>query len=197
MRILLATATDPLALFGAWFADARENEPDVPDAMQLATVRGGRPRVRTVLLKEYGPDGFVFYTNYGSRKARDIEENPHVALVFHWKSAARQVHLRGEAERVPQSMSDAYFATRPRGSQIGAWASAQSTVLSDPAELHEAVARLEAKYGDGPVPRPPHWGGYRVQVREIEFWQGKPSRLHDRVCFVLTEGVWHRQWLAP
>lgn len=198
MRISsLATVTSPHTLFGAWFDEARAHEPDVPDAMQLATVADGRPQVRTVLLKAHGPDGFVFYTNYGSRKARAIEANPEVALVLHWKSLQRQVHVRGAAERVSREISDAYFATRERGSQLGAWASPQSTVLVDPRELQTAMAEVEARFAGREVPRPPHWGGYRVVHREIEFWQGKPDRLHDRVRFTRTNGAWVRNWIAP
>lgn len=193
----MANVTNPFSLFEAWFAEARESEPDVPNAMQLATLSEGRPQVRTVLLKGHDERGFVFYTNYASRKARAIEESPNVAVVFHWKSLQRQVHVSGTAERVSQETSDAYFATRPRGSQLGAWASAQSTIIPDPAELVQHAAEAEARFAGSEVPRPPHWGGYRIEPEQFEFWQGQPSRLHDRLRFSRVEGVWARHWLAP
>lgn len=175
---------DPLRQFAAWFDDAvQAGEPD-PNAMALATVGpGGQPTARVVLLKGVHHGDFLFYTNYESAKASELAANPAAALLFFWPSLSRQVRLVGRAHQVTPAESDAYFATRPRASQIGAWASRQSAVLPDRAALERAVAELEARFGADPIPRPPHWGGYRLTPHEIEFWQGRANRLHDRVRY--------------
>ena len=188
MPLILEGITDPFVAFDRWYAEAVEHEPDVPNAMQLATLgEDGRPRVRTVLLKAHGPEGFVFYTNLKSRKGTDLGANPHVGLVFHWKSLQRQVHAYGTASLVSDAEADAYFATRDRGSQLGAWASRQSAPLPE----------VEARFAGKEVPRPGHWSGYRIRCDEVEFWQGRPSRLHDRVRFTHRAGVWARDTLFP
>jgi pyridoxamine 5'-phosphate oxidase len=189
---------DPLVLFDRWFAAARDVETD-PTAMTLATATpDGRPSVRTVLLKGYGPDGFVFYTNYNSRKAREIAANAHVTLMFFWPGPVRQVCIAGMASRVSAAESDEYFATRPLESRISAYASRQS----EPVESRHALdARFEAaakRFPDGAVPRPEWWGGYRVTPDEIEFWQGRVGRLHDRLVYTREpNGSWRRRRLAP
>lgn len=189
---------EPFAPFAAWFTDARAAEPDVPDAVQLATVGAdGRPSLRTVLLKGFDADGFVFYTNLGSRKAREIAANPHVAMLWHWKSLQRQVIVEGRAEPVAPEEADAYWATRPRGSQLGAWASRQGRALSDRDELAARLAAVEARFAGGPVPRPPFWSGFRVRPHRVEFWQGLPDRLHDRCAFEATDGGWARVRVSP
>ncbi len=192
--------TDPLALFDAWFSEAQHSEPRVANAMQLATVRAdGAPRVRTVLLKGHDPSGFVFYTNLDSQKGHDLDHEPRVGLLFHWKTLERQVHVYGRASRVSPEEADAYFASRPRGSQLGAWASQQSRPLPSREVLEASVAEVTLRYQDQPVPRPPHWSGFRVAPSEIEFWQGQESRLHDRVVFLRQslEGAWARELRYP
>ncbi len=175
-------AAEPFALFAAWMEDARKAEPADPNAMALATVdETGLPNVRMVLLKGIDERGFVFYTNLGSRKGQELAGQPKAALAFHWKSLTRQVRVRGPVERVTDAEADAYFATRPRGSQIGAWASKQSTPLESRMAFEKAVALTTAKYAVGTVPRPPHWSGFRVVPLVMEFWHDRPFRLHDRV----------------
>lgn len=167
--------------------------------MALSTVGpGGRPAVRMVLLSSFDERGFVFHTNYRSRKGEEIAASPRVALVLWWEPLARQVRLEGRAERTGAEESDAYFAGRPRGSQLGAWASEQSAVIPDRAALEERLREAERRYAGGPVPRPPHWGGYRVVPDAIEFWEGRESRLHDRVSYQRVEGGgWRVERLAP
>jgi pyridoxamine 5'-phosphate oxidase len=177
-------ADEPFRLFAAWFADAKKSEPNNPDAMTLATVDAdGLPNARMVLLKGCDGRGFVFYTNLGSVKGQELAEAPKAALTFYWKSLQRQVRVRGEVEPVSAAEADAYFASRPRTAQIGAWASKQSTALESRLAFEKAVAIHTAKFGVGAVPRPPHWSGYRVVPQEIEFWHERPFRLHDRIRF--------------
>ena len=194
-------AEDPFALFGEWLAEAEGSEPNDPNAMALATVdAAGLPDVRMVLMKGYDAAGFVFYTNLESAKGAELAAHPKAALLFHWKSLRRQVRIRGAVERVTPEEADAYFATRPRGSRIGAWASAQSRPLAERSILEEAVATLTAKYGEDEIPRPAHWSGFRILPVEIEFWHDRPFRLHDRVRFTRAmpgEGAWTRTRLYP
>lgn len=190
---------DPLALVRRWFAEAQAAGIRQPDAMTLATATpDGRPSARVVLLKGVDERGLAFFTNYESRKARELDANPHAALVLLWGELQRQVRVAGTVARLDAEESDAYFATRPRGSQLGAWASEQSRPLPDRALLDERWAALDARYGDEPVPRPPHWGGYRVAPEEVEVWQGRANRLHDRFAYVRTpDGGWTRTRLQP
>jgi pyridoxamine 5'-phosphate oxidase len=192
-------AEEPFRLFQAWLADAEKSEPNDPTAMALATVDAdGLPDVRMVLLKGVDDRGFVFYTNTESQKGRELEGQPKAAVVFHWKSLRRQVRLRGPVERVSDAEADAYFASRPRGSRIGAWASAQSRPLESRFALETAVATVAARYGLGEVPRPPHWTGYRIVPVSIEFWHDRPFRLHDRVQFRRAAGGgWQKSRLYP
>jgi pyridoxamine 5'-phosphate oxidase len=177
-------AREPFGLFETWLGEARASEPNDPDAMALATVdAAGLPNVRMVLLKGADPSGFVFYTNTESRKGSELIAASKAAGVLHWKSLRRQVRFRGAAERVSDAEADAYFASRPRLSQIGAWASAQSRPLQSRCELEAAVARTTARFAIGAVPRPPHWTGFRIVPSEIEFWRDRPFRLHDRLVF--------------
>lgn len=193
---MLDPTVDPFTAFDAWYAEAKRTEPDVPDAMQLATCMDGRPSVRTVLLKAHGPDGFQFFTNLGSRKAVELAANPYAAAVFHWKSSQRQVRIEGPVVPEPAAVSDAYFATRDRGSQIGAWASHQSRPIP-PGHLEAEVARLTREFEGRPVPRPDGWGGYRIHPESVELWQGRPSRLHERLQYDRVDGGWTTSWLAP
>src|SRR5436309_6056245 len=180
---------DPIRQFRRWFDDAEAAGIALPNAMALATTGAdGQPSVRHVLLREADQRGFVFYTNHGSRKGRQLDENPRAAIVFLWKPLDRQVSVTGDVRRVDDAESDAYFATRPREAQIGAWASAQSLVLRDRRELEERVAEATARFRDGPIPRPPHWGGYRLIPDTVEFWQGREFRLHDRFRYARDDG---------
>ncbi|MGB3328652.1 MAG: pyridoxamine 5'-phosphate oxidase [Thermomicrobiales bacterium] len=191
---------DPIAQFGAWFAEARLSSVIEANAMILSTVDGeGHPSARTVLLKGFDADGFVFYSNYESRKGHEMAANPHVALTFYWAPLERQVRITGTVETIAADRSDAYFASRPVGSQIGAVASPQSTVIPDRAWLEERVAAVTASVEAGaPLERPAWWGGYLVRPAEIEFWQGRPSRLHDRIRYRLdADGRWSHARLAP
>lgn len=192
-------STDPVALFRTWFAEGEATEPRVPEAMQLATVSPeGRPRLRTVLLKGIDCEGLVFYTNYGSRKAQDLDATGVAAVLFHFKGLERQIIVEGLVERVEAALSDAYHASRPRGSQVGAWASDQSRPTPGREALLAEVEAITARFEAGEVPRPPHWGGYRIRPDRWEFWQGHPDRLHER--WELTQddsGAWVGRWLQP
>jgi pyridoxamine 5'-phosphate oxidase len=193
-------AEEPFRLFAAWLADATAAEPRDPTAMTLATVDAdGMPDARMVLLKGADEAGFVFYTNMESQKGRELAANPVAALVFHWKSSNRQVRVRGRVERVTAEEADAYFASRAKQAQIGAWASQQSRPLESRLAFEKQIALYAAKYAIGSVPRPPHWSGYRIVPSTIEFWQDRPFRLHDRVVFARAAPgeAWRKTRLYP
>jgi pyridoxamine 5'-phosphate oxidase len=191
-------ANDPFALFDAWFAEARASEPNDPDAMALATADAeGRPSVRMVLLKGHGPDGFVFYTNLDSRKGGELAANPHVALLFHWKSQRRQVRIEGAIGAVGEEEADAYFASRGRASKLGAWASDQSRPLADRATFEARFAEVEQRFEGQDVPRPPRWSGFRVTPERIEFWNDRAHRLHERRLFTRSSEGWSEGMLYP
>ncbi|WP_093837840.1 pyridoxamine 5'-phosphate oxidase [Streptomyces aidingensis] len=197
-------APDPVRQFARWFAEAAESGIHEPNAMILATAdASGRPTARTVLLKGFDERGLVFFTNYRSRKGRDIDANPAVSLVFPWHAIARQVIVQGRAERTGRDETAAYFRTRPHGSQLGAWASEQSEVVASREELDRMYAELARRYPEGEdVPAPPHWGGYRVVPEEVEFWQGRENRLHDRLRYTRRPGggdptAWRIERLSP
>jgi pyridoxamine 5'-phosphate oxidase len=196
----LQPATDPFTLFAAWLADARRTEINDPNAMTLATIGlDGAPDARIVLLKSQDEHGFVFYTNYESRKGEELAADPRATLVFHWKSLQRQIRIEGVVERVTPGEADAYFASRPRLSKLGAWASDQSRPLSERAELERRLEEAEARYPDEAVPRPPHWSGFRLLPHRFEFWRDMPYRLHDRLIFSRDEALapWSTRRLFP
>ncbi|MFL6197516.1 MAG: pyridoxamine 5'-phosphate oxidase [Thermoanaerobaculia bacterium] len=191
-------AADPIEQFRLWLDQAMTAYPEEFTSMTLATAgRDGRPSARIVLLKGVDERGFVFYTNYESRKARELEENPRAALVFYWSALDRQVRVEGTIERTSREESEAYFRSRPPGSRLGAWASPQSRPIAGREELEEKVRRAAERFADD-VPLPDHWGGFRVRPDVLEFWQGRPSRLHDRLCYIrLADGGWRVERLAP
>ena len=191
-------ASDPFQLFDEWFAEAQASEPNDPSAMALATAGSdGQPHVRMVLLKAHGPDGFVFYTNQESAKADQLRENPRAALLFHWKSLRRQVRLEGAIEDVSGAEADAYFATRGHDSQLGAWASDQSRPLDSRATFEQRFEEIKRRFDGRDVPRPGHWGGYRVRPARMEFWSDRPHRLHERRLFTRADGGWTEGLLYP
>ncbi len=190
---------DPLAQFRGWFEDALAAGLHEPNAMTLATATpGGRPSARVVLLKGFDERGFVFYTNYEGRKGEELGRNPRAALVFYWGELERQVRIEGRASRVPERESDAYYASRPRGSRLGAWASEQSRPVEGREVLESRLRALEREYEGREVPRPPFWGGYRVEPEAVEFWQGRQNRLHDRIVYRRRgAGGWEIERLQP
>jgi len=193
-----SSMTDPLALFDEWLAEARASEINDPEAMALATAGAdGQPSVRMVLLKGHGPDGFVFYTNKQSAKADQLAANPRAGLLFHWKPLRRQVRIEGPVEHVSDAQSDAYFATRSRDSQLGAWASDQSRPLDSRASFEQRFEDVKRRFEGMDVPRPPHWGGFRVVPERIEFWTDRPHRLHDRRLFSRSGTAWTERLLYP
>ena len=189
---------DPFAFFRHWFDQALQAKLYEPNAMTLVTCTSeGKPSARIVLLKGFDERGFTFFTNHESRKGHEMAENPFVALVFYWGEIERQVRVEGRVIQVTAAESDAYFQSRPRGSQLGAWASEQSTVIAGREALEQRLKQIEEQVGEGPIPRPPHWGGFRVVPEMIEFWQGRPNRLHDRIRFQKSETAWIQERLSP
>ena len=191
-------SADAIEQFTAWWNDATHAQVEEVNAMTLCTAdRSGHPDGRIVLLKGYDASGFVFFTNYESRKGREIAENPHASLVFFWKELERQIRIRGTIEKTNEAESDAYFHSRPLESRIGAWASPQSAVIASREVIEENVMEVQKNFSGSSIDRPPHWGGFRVIPSEIEFWQGRPGRLHDRLCYTKTSAGWAIQRLAP
>lgn len=191
-------AKDPFAQFSVWWDEAVGSAIDEVNAMALSTVSAeGRPSSRIVLLKGFDEQGFVFFTNYNSDKGKQIEQQQFVSLLFFWKELERQVRVEGIATKVEPEESDAYFNSRPVGSRLGAWASPQSQKITDRSILEQALESVKAEYGELTIPRPPHWGGYRVTPSRIEFWQGRSSRLHDRILYEQVDGNWQISRLAP
>ncbi len=193
-----SAGADPIALFGRWFEDASRSGLLLPEAMTLSTATlEGRPSSRLVLMKSVGDDGFVFFTNYESRKAQDLEANPQAALTFHWPVLHRQIRIEGHVTRTSESESKAYFRTRQRGSQLGAWASVQTAEIDDREALVAAMAARRNEFQGRDVPLPPFWGGYRLHAERIEFWQGRSDRLHDRLEYVRDGQAWNLRRLSP
>ena len=191
-------AADPIVQFQKWFSEAVSAQVHEPNAMCLATATpDAYPSARMVLLKGIDARGFVFYTDYRSRKGVELADNPHASLCFFWGELERQVRVAGSVQRVSRAESNEYFQSRPLGSRLGAWTSRQSSVLQSREALEQELADVQARFADGDVPLPEHWGGLRVVPDEIEFWQGRPSRLHDRIRFVLRGGAWQRERLSP
>ena len=190
--------SDPLVQYSKWFEEAMSSEIVDPNAACLSTVNAlGQPSSRILYIKDIIEGKFVFYTNYNSKKSQEMIENRSAALNLFWKELDRQVRIQGTIEKISSEISDAYFASRPRGSQIGAWASYQSDTLDSRDQLEQRLAILDAKYQGQDIPRPPHWGGFGLQPHYFEFWQGRPSRLHDRIVYELGDGSWSRQRLSP
>jgi pyridoxamine 5'-phosphate oxidase len=194
-----SVSQDPISQFTKWFEEAIAAKVPEPNAMNLATINeNGRPASRIVLLKGIEDYKFVFYTNYQSRKGKELDQNPACSLTFFWPELERQVRVEGVASRIDEKRSEKYFQSRPRGSQIGAWASPQSSVISDRSLLEERAKQIEAKYkGEEILPKPNQWGGYEIDPLMVEFWQGRPSRLHDRILYTKDEGTWKINRLAP
>ncbi|HQX54794.1 MAG TPA: pyridoxamine 5'-phosphate oxidase [Pyrinomonadaceae bacterium] len=193
-----SVSADPFQQFGKWMNEALGADVPEPTAMTLGTASGeGRPSSRVVLLKGFDQSGFVFYTNYKSRKGRDLAENPYAAMHFFWPELERQIDISGKVELASAKESDEYFASRPFDSRIGAWASRQSEKIASRSVLVKRVLKIVALHPTGHVPRPEHWGGFRLIPDRIEFWQGRPSRLHDRICYELVDSVWQRSRLSP
>jgi pyridoxamine 5'-phosphate oxidase len=191
-------APDPITQFGKWWDEAVKSEIDEVNAMTLATAdKNNMPSARIVLLKGYDKNGFIFFTNYQSHKGEQLLQNPNACLVFFWKELERQIRITGTVEKISGEDSDAYFTSRPAGSRIGAWASPQSSVIANRTVIEEKLKDFEQQFGDNAIPRPPHWGGYIVQPAQIEFWQGRASRLHDRMQYTLQKGAWIIERLAP
>jgi pyridoxamine 5'-phosphate oxidase len=190
-------APDPIAQFGKWWNEAVKSDIDEVNAMTLATAdKNNIPSARIVLLKGYDKNGFVFFTNYQSHKGEQLIQNPNACLVFFWKELERQIRITGKVEKISGEESDTYFTSRPAGSRIGAWASPQSSVIANRTVIEEKLKDFEQQFGDN-IPRPPYWGGYIVKPVQIEFWQGRASRLHDRMQYTLQEGSWIIERLAP
>jgi pyridoxamine 5'-phosphate oxidase len=188
---------NPLQLFELWFQEAMEAKIYEPNAMVLSTVLDGKPSSRVVLLKQLDERGFSFFTNYESKKGKSMAENPNVALNFWWTTLERQIRVEGVVKKLPEAESDAYFASRPAGSRLGAWVSEQSSIIKNREMLENRQADFDAKYPNGEIERPPHWGGYIVEPHLIEFWQGRPSRLHDRLQFTKNGEAWEMVRLSP
>ena len=194
---LIDFTPNPFELFGNWYDLAIETEINDPNAMTLSTISNNRPSSRVVLLKSHDEKGFVFYTNSNSKKGKSISENNNIALNFHWKTQNRQIRIEGQAKIISAEIADSYFNSRPRGSQIGAWASNQSAELNVRSELIDNIKKFEKKYEDQDIPRPPHWNGYLVKPQLIEFWQEMPFRIHDRVVYTLLNNEWEIKKLYP
>lgn len=196
--VLIELTADPFDLFALWMTEAEAHEPNDPNAMSLATATpDGRPSVRMILLKGADRKGFVFYTNLESRKGRELLANPHAALLFHWKSLRRQIRIEGPVSPVTDGEADAYFASRSRNSRLGAIASEQSRPLPDRATFERRIAEVTARYGDGDIPRPVNWSGFRLRPEAMEFWQDRPYRMHDRATWTRTESGWSATRLYP